>query len=292
MVPLEFEKPSKWSIGKKLGIIPIILLLLAPFQPYRIHDEIQGDEVVESHVSYYIGVEAFGFMRFLPIVSAILIAILLYLNLNLYTKKNSQYIKINHFILLIWGLWFFLTYLQQIFEHTHSGSYGDVYPGYGLWMMVVGSFLCMFVGFLEWRYPTSVKFSDFKISLGKKEKPEAVTDVVAEPPPKILDLIEEEKAQSKSFVKAEVPKSEHVREPEPVSKKHLTKSKKIEVVTREPTNEEEKILLSWARHINENDQTFEECIKCGKFVFLSVKESVDFISFNCPECGESFKLKK
>ena len=137
MVSLEFEKPSTWSIGKKLGIIAIILLFLAPFPPYRIHDEIQGDEVVESHVISYFGIESFGFMRFLPIISAILIAILLYLKLNLYTKKDTKYVKINNFILMIWGFWFFLTYLQQVFEHTHSGPYGDVYPGYGLWMMVV-----------------------------------------------------------------------------------------------------------------------------------------------------------
>jgi uncharacterized C2H2 Zn-finger protein len=62
--------------------------------------------------------------------------------------------------------------------------------------------------------------------------------------------------------------------------------------TRESTTQEEKILHRWARHINREGQTFEQCIRCNNYTFISSKDSGDSILFKCPDCGASFTLKK
>jgi hypothetical protein len=45
MVSLEIEKPSDWSIGKKLGVIAILLLLVGPFLPYYVFESNVNDNV-------------------------------------------------------------------------------------------------------------------------------------------------------------------------------------------------------------------------------------------------------
>jgi predicted RNA-binding Zn-ribbon protein involved in translation (DUF1610 family) len=85
---------------------------------------------------------------------------------------------------------------------------------------------------------------------------------------------------------------ELVEEPEPTPTAAPSVSDKVEMLTREPTSEEEKNLLRWARHINEDGQTFEQCMKCNNYVFIKAKDAGASIVFECPDCGEKFELKK
>jgi hypothetical protein len=137
MVTIEFERPSKWSMGQMIGFIAIIFLIIGPFLPYLYNYP-------------YIRYEFFGLLRFIPFISAVLIATLLYFRIPLFIKKNSNFIKINHFILIIWGFWFLLSHFVDTFPFTGPSQ------GYGFWMIICGYFLCMLSGYLEWRHPTMI----------------------------------------------------------------------------------------------------------------------------------------
>jgi hypothetical protein len=64
------------------------------------------------------------------------------------------------------------------------------------------------------------------------------------------------------------------------------------VEVRELTSEEEKTLLRWSRHINQFNQTFEQCMNCDKYTFIRVSDEGDKWNFKCPECGQVYMLKK
>ena len=292
MVSKETEKSFTWSIGKIIGLVAVLLLFASPFLPYRIHDDIRDGVFIRSLVTTYIEAEIYGGMRFLPIISAILIGVLFFSNLKIYTVSKSEYIKINHFILILWGGWFFLTYLEQVIEHTHSGDYGDVYPGIGLWMMLAGSFLCMSAGFLEWRFPTTTASGVPKMILKRKPKPEVVAEVAAEPAIVPHTPVEAEKMPSMPRVEKERQITEQVVKSDPDKVTDIVASKPVEAISREPETEEEKMLLRWAKHINPDGKVFEQCVKCNKFGFLNTRDSDTSIIFECTQCGESFILNK
>jgi hypothetical protein len=283
MVSLEFEKPSTWSIGKKIGLIAVILLIVGPFLPYYVYRIFNGGEHIVE-ISYF-DFDINRLWMFLPHISAILMAVLLYLKFDIYFGKGSKVVNIKPFILMAWGFWFFLTYLVDATEL-------EDHAGYGLWMIVVGLFLCAVVGFLEWRYPSAVGAGVPLGRLGKKKEKEVVAEVSAEPAPEIATTADIEKPIPEPVVKTEPSREERVVEPEPVPVAPTLEAKKIETVSREPTSEEEKALLRWAGHINEYNQTFEKCMKCDNYVFLRAKDTGDTIVFNCPDCGASFTLKK
>jgi hypothetical protein len=284
----ESEKPFTLSIGKIIGLVAVLLLFVSPFLPYRIHDDIRDGVFRKSLVSTYIEAAIFGGMRFLPIISAILIGILLFSNMKIYTVRNSKYVKIDHFILMLWGGWFFLTYLEQVIEHTHSGDYGDVYPGIGLWMMLAGSFLCVSAGFLEWRYPTITVAGVPKMIPKRKPKPEVVPETTTVPPV----AVETERVQSVPSSKEAIQRPEHSVESEPVTVQTPAVTRPVELFSREPESEEEKKLMQWAEHINPDGKVFEQCVKCNKFGFLNTKDTNASIIFECTQCGESFILNK
>ena len=136
MVTLEIEKPSEWSMGKKIGFIAIILLIIGPWLPYNYNYSY-------IHYSY------FGLLRFIPFLSAVLIAFLLYFKFPIYFKKDTKYVRINHFILMIWGFWFLISYFNDALPYLT--------PGYGLWVIVAGYFMCILAGLFEWRHQTKIK---------------------------------------------------------------------------------------------------------------------------------------
>jgi hypothetical protein len=287
MVSWELERPSEWSIGKIIAPIAILLLIVGPFLPYLIV-QIRGVGLDITDDRSYFDFDNSGFWMLIPLISAILIIILLYFKFDIYFEKDDKRVKINSFILMLWGFLFFLMYLSDAVLIRSSVDYGGVsisyLPGIGLGMIIAGFLLCCIVGILEWRYPFTAGLKLPKVGLGKKEEPAIAAEVKAEQEAAVVPSIESEPG-----VKVEALKVEPIEEPGPVP---VTPTKKIEAVGREPTNEEEKELLKWVSHINEYGQTFEKCMKCKNYVFIRAKDTGDTILFNCPDCGASFLLKK
>lgn len=290
MVSWELERPSEWSIGKMIAPIAILLLIIGPFLPYLIV-QIRGVDLDITNERSYFDFDNSGFWMLIPLLSAILIIILLYFKFDIYFEKDGKRVKINSFILMLWGFLFFLMYLSDAVLIRSSIDYGGVsisyLPGIGLGMIIAGFLLCCIVGILEWRYPFTAGLKLPKVGPGKKEEPVVAAEVKAEQDAAGVPSIE-----SEPEVKVEALKVEPIEEPGPIPVAPTVGAKKIEAVSREPTSEEEKELFRWAKHINEYGQTFEKCPKCEKYVFLRAKDTGDTIVFNCPDCGASFKLKK
>ena len=283
MVSLEFEKPSSWSMGKKLGILAVIMLLIGPFLPYVTWEYSMGEEKITDSYSYF-NFEVVGFWMFIPIISAVLVLFLLYFKANIYLEQNSRRMNIKPFILMLWGFWFFLCYLLDALRMGGDFFGSSTYAGFGLWIMVIGFFLTAFVGFLEWRFPA---MAGPQISIGKPKGAKAAPEKA----PETVAAVEPEVAAVEPVAKKEPQKiSDRVKpEPSPVTP---VETKTIEAVEREPTSDEEKTLMRWARHINEEGKTFEQCMKCKNYVFIESQDKGKSIAFNCPDCGASFALKK
>lgn len=286
MVLIEFERPSTWSIGQKIGVIAIILLLVGPFLPYWAREYRIGDVESSDDVAYS-SFGTFGLFILIPILSAILIAIVLYFKLNISIEKDGERIRINHFILMVLGFWFFLIYLVDALRimdlRIFSIGYILYYAGYGLWMIVIGYLLCAIAGFIEWRNTSKKGESVSKISLSNEKVP-GVTEVGAKPSP-VTGVA------PNPITNTNVIKVGSVPNPSP-NPGNPHDPGMMETFKRGPATEEEKTLIRWARHINRDGQTFEQCIKCNNYTFISAKDSGDFLLFKCPDCGASFKLKK
>lgn len=298
MVSWEFEKPSTWSLGKKIGFLAVILLFLGPFLPYWVRD--YGSRT--GHVAY-VHYETFGLLGLIPIFSALLIVPLLYLKLNIYFEKDEERVNINHFILMIWGFFFIFIHIgDAIRVRTFSTAYVTYYPGIGLWMIIIGFLLCFAAGFLEWRHPSKV---GPRVLFGRGKEKQATTNAIMNsspksltinakmtPSPKPVSSFESTKAISyKSIKEEETAKSEKVIHTASHINLH-SEAADMEVVNREPRNEEEKTLIRWSRHISKDGKTYEQCIGCGKYVFINTEDKGERIVFKCPECGASFTLKK
>jgi predicted RNA-binding Zn-ribbon protein involved in translation (DUF1610 family) len=302
MVSLEYKKSSEWSIGKIIAPIAIGLLITGPFFPYLIV-QIKGVGLDISDERTYFDFDNSGLWMLLPLLSAILIIILLYLKIDIYYEKNGKRIKINSIILMLWGFLFFLMYLSDAVLIRSSIDYGGIsisyLPGFGLGMIIVGYILCSIVGYLEWVYSTPGGLRLPIIGLGKKKQSALASEVKLEQEAEVNASIEPEpsiKVEAQKEVPVAIIEEKYSfksgeSKPEPIPLKPI-KAEKNEKVIREPTTEEEKMLLKWASHINEYGQTFEKCTKCKNYVFMRVKDKGDIIVFNCPDCGASFILKK
>jgi predicted RNA-binding Zn-ribbon protein involved in translation (DUF1610 family) len=282
MVSLEIEKPSTWSIGKKVGILAVILLIVGSFLPHHVN-EVKGEGLEFSEDTSNFNYEVWGLWILLPIFSGFFIAILLYIKFDIFLEMGSRRIAMKPFILMIWGLCFFITYLADATRYSKSieifGATSSVSPGIGLVLIIIGFLLCAIVGFLEWRYASAAGFGIPKVGLPirKKEKPQV--EVASEPATEVVAQPEPQEGVSVTTV-TEEPTKEVTVQPEPTP-------------TAAPsTSEEEKNLLRWARHINEEGQTFEQCMKCNNYVFIKAKDAGASIVFECPDCGEKFTLKK
>lgn len=285
MVSWEFEKPSTWSLGKRVGFLAVIFLLVGPFLPYWVRDYGSRTDDV-SYIQY----GTFGLLGLIPIFSALLIVLLLYLKINIYYEKDKEKMKINHFVLMMWSFCFILIYIADaIRAKDQRTAFSTAYAGIGLWMIIIGFLLCFAAGFMEWRHPSKV---GPRILFKRDKKVPSTTNVISNPSPKPVSSFESKKAVSYRSVKKEkIVTSENVI-PNASHNRYNSEAASIEAVNREPRNEEEKELIRWSRHISEEGKTYERCIKCGKYVFISAEEKGGRIVFKCPECGNSFTLKK
>jgi deoxyadenosine/deoxycytidine kinase len=69
-----------------------------------------------------------------------------------------------------------------------------------------------------------------------------------------------------------------------ITDKFLTEHTKID-----SHGQEEKI-SQWLNNINEDNQTFQQCLNCGRYVFLDVVRLDEKIKFICPNCDERFVI--
>lgn len=265
MVSLEFEKPATWSIGKKVAAVAIIFLVIGAFLSFSLCS---------------------------PILTVALVVFLLYLHFDIYLEKRDETrIKINHFILILWGVFYLFISLSStflMFWISQQFMYLPITWLVGWVLLDLGFLLCIIAGILEWRYPGK---AGLPVKAGKKKGEEVAPDVYLTQVPKgktQVKVVEEIKPK----IKEEMPKIEPKLKPSPVPLTHSAEPKQKEIPEREPTSEEEKVLQRWARHINESGETFEQCIKCQNYVFVKTKDTGETIVFICPDCGTSFTLKK
>jgi hypothetical protein len=264
MVSFEFEKPSTWSNGKRIAAVAVIFLLIGAFLSFSLCN---------------------------PIISIALIVFLLYLNFDIYLeKKDETRIKINHFILIIWGIWFLLSHLAIIVIWLPFDFFPRIFL-IGIGLTAFGFFLCTLAGILEWRYPSTTGSGVSKVGLTKRKREEPSTEVTSEPGPKIIAQHKPQEGVPVTTVEGK-PTKEVTLKPEQAATAAPSVTEKVDMLTREPTSAEEKNLLRWARHINEHGQTFEQCMKCNDYVFINAKNTGDFIMFECLNCGGKFELKK
>lgn len=268
MVTLEFEKPSEWSIGKKIAAIAMIFLIIGAF---------------------------LSFSLCLPIISIVLIVFLLYLKFDIYLeKKDEARIKINHFILILWGAWFLVSNLLLLMLLLSFNIFIEILPMtflIGIGMTVVGFLLCVLAGLLEWRYPSKAGQEVQKVSpfMGTKEKPKV--EVASAPATVIAAQPESQKRIPVTSLREE-PIKVVTEKTKPITTEAPSLSDKVEIPTREMTSEEYKNLLRWVNHIDKNGQAFEQCMKCQNYVFMKVTRTPDAVVFTCPECNEAFLYKK
>jgi predicted RNA-binding Zn-ribbon protein involved in translation (DUF1610 family) len=203
--------------------------------------------------------------------------------------------KVNNFIIMGWGFIFFLCYLSDAILIVESweafGASASIYAGVGLWLIVLGFFLVLLAGFLEWRYPSMKTPGVPKVGLPMRKKEEPAVEITSEPTTEVVAQPEPQEGVSVTTVK-EAPSEGVTVASEPEAAAVPSVKDKVDMLTREPTSEEEKNLLRWARHINEDGQTFEQCMKCNNYVFIKAKDAGASIVFECPDCGEKFTLKK
>lgn len=277
MVNLQFEKPSNWSKGQIIGFAAVILLIIGPFLPYY-----------HNYRGPYIEIEYFGLLRFIPFLSAILIVVLLFLEFPMYAKRDSEYVGINHFVLILWGGWFSFSYILNLFP-----LYGPD-QGIGFLMIIGGFLLCVISGFFEWRYPSETRTVEPAVE-GKHEIPSSQSVVTVSSPhttSRAKEPAQQIKPASRPLVIKTTQKRESVVEPAQVIVTSTARPGAITPPTREPVTEEEKKLLRWARHIDNYNQTYELCIKCQNYAFMKAEDTGDSIVFTCPECNVTFTLKK
>lgn len=64
------------------------------------------------------------------------------------------------------------------------------------------------------------------------------------------------------------------------------------VIDREPRDEEERLLIKWARRLDHEGKTFEECPACGSYQFIETRYTANTISFRCTGCDTKFALQR
>jgi hypothetical protein len=277
------NKKLTLSIGKLLGIIAILLLLVGPFQPYWVTEDRTTGSIGASSLTdnWYDNSESI-----VPFITMILILILLFPQMPFYFEKDSKFGKINHIFLMLWGASFFLSYLSAAINFIGATSEWTTYPGYGHWMIVLGFFLCGLAGFLAWGGYPAMNIPLAAEDMKEEGKIEADTGSKTES----VIQIKPKEVDGESINKDMPPKIEAEKEPVPLIVPQTSEPQKIEA--KEPTSEEEKTLRRWARHIDTYNQTYEQCIKCRNYVFMRAKDTGDAIIFSCPDCSEIYKLKK
>ncbi|UCC39913.1 MAG: hypothetical protein JSV96_00150 [Candidatus Aminicenantes bacterium] len=217
----------------------------------------------------------------IPIFSALLIVLLLYLNFNIYFEKDEERLKINHFILMMWSFCFVIIYIADAIRAVDysTGNY-TAYPGIGLYMIILGYLFCFIAGILEWLHPSMVG----PRLLFKENKVKTASPAIKSNPSHGV-------APSFSIQEREKVKV-NTTNPESIRNNPSNNTKWMEGVNREPISEEEKILIRWSRDISKDGRIYERCLRCGNYVFLTAEDKGESIVFKCPGCGTSFNLSR
>lgn len=292
---MELGKPSSWSIGKVFGLLAVVLLLLGPFLPYHTWENRSTGEL--DSIPYIHGV-FIDELSFIPFLSVIFIAILLFPEFPFHFEKNTRYGKINHFFLIIWGGSFFVYYIIQDLQFSASNSEWFGYPGYGYWIIIMGFICCGLAGFFERVYPTLTIYS-FLHGIPTKKGTELKHEPSPEIPPQNRIEVDHPLPQNKienaqplpQIKEKEIPfKARETSEPAPEVSK--VEPREVEPPENELTVEEIRNLRRWSKHIDEHNQAYEQCMKCQNYVFMKAKETQGAFNFTCPECNTSFTLSK
>ena len=64
------------------------------------------------------------------------------------------------------------------------------------------------------------------------------------------------------------------------------------VIERDPKDEEERQLIKWARRLDNEGKTFEECPACMSYQFIETRYTASTISFRCTGCDKKFTLQR
>ena len=285
MVYLKFKKFSTWYFGHKIGALAVVFLVLGPFLPYWGRDHLNGRTDFVIYADY----NTFGLLFLIPLFSALLIFLLLFLNFNIYIDESTEHKKINHHILMIWGIIFFLIYIADVVRVVYySTVFYSQFAGFGLWFIVMGFFFCALAGFLQWRKPQMI---GPQFLIGRKRTPDAAISVTSDSQPVQKVRVFEDKPTSYSWEnsnKAEIDLDINNKN----SQKNTDNTVKLATKTRKTDSYEEKTLLRWLEHASGNGRTFEQCLKCNNYGFINAKDFGSSIEFNCLECGATFELVK
>jgi hypothetical protein len=279
-------KSITWSPGKILGIFAIILLLIGPFLPFYVLENMSTGWINESnHLEHWFD----NLDTLSPFLTVIFILIMLYPEFPIYFEKKFKYGKINHLFLMIWGALWSYSYFNNAIRHISTRRILSVdyyiYPGYGHWLIILGFIFCSLAGFLEWRFPTMANLTGL---LGLKKEIETEPD--GEPVQKQVASEKIEDLSTEPMAKVKVSEVEPEGKSLPPQDIAFEKPMEIETETKAITSEEKKTLLRWARHIDEYNQSYEQCMNCQNYAFMKAKVMEDTITFTCPECDETFTL--
>lgn len=286
MVYLKFKKFSTWHFGHKIGALAVVFLVLGPFLPYWGREYLGGRTDSVAYADF----NTFGLLFLIPLFSALLIFLLLFLNLNIYIDGNPGHKKINYHILMIWGTIFFLIYLVDVMRSIYySTVFYFQFAGFGLWFMVIGFLLCTLAGIIQWRNPEFIgpQFLNGRSRI-KKVTVSADSDA---PAVQKVHVLEDEP----SLYPWENPNtSENTLKIDKLTtpQKNTNKTVKIANKKRKYQNNEEKTLMQWLKHTSGNGRTFEQCLKCNNYGFINAKDTGSQVTFECTDCGETFLLEK
>jgi hypothetical protein len=284
MVHLKFKKFSTWHFGHKIGALAVVFLVLGPFLPYWGRDYLNGrtDSVI------YADFHTFGLLFLIPLFSALLIFLLLFLNLNIYIDGNPGHKKINFHILMVWGTIFFLIYIVDAMRTNYysTATYAQ-FAGFGLWFIVMGFLCCTMAGIIQWRNP---EFVGPQILSGIRTKKATVSADSDAPAVQTVHILDDEPSQypwensKKAEISLDIYNKNSLNNPDKTVKS-ATKKRKTQ-------SNEEKTLLRWMEHASGNGKTFEQCLKCNNYGFITTKDVGPSIEFNCQDCGATFELVK
>jgi hypothetical protein len=285
MVYLKFKKFSTWHFGHKIGALAVVFLVLGPFLPYWGREHLGGRTDFVAYIDY----NTFGLLFLIPLFSALFIFVLLFLNFNIYIDGNKEHKKINHHILMMWGIIFFLIYIADVMRVIYYNTvYSSHFAGFGLWLIVLGFLFCTLSGIIQWRNPQFIgpQFLNGRSRI-KKVTVSADSDASAVHKVRVL---EDEPSQYPWENSNEAEISLDIN-----NKNSLNNSDKIGKSTtrkRKTGSNEEKTLLRWLEHASGNGRTFEQCLKCNNYGFINTKDTGASIAFECTYCGETFLLEK
>lgn len=264
MVHYEFTRPETWSLGKKVGLLGVIFMIVGP--PFLV-------------------VAGFLFLRYsllLIVMMIILMSVLIFMEHDIYLEKGARRIKLTYFVLMVWGAWEFIiffslasTYWATTADYSTftSASYTNIIA---LLFIAAGFLLCSFAGLLEWRFkevmgPQTLYW--IKVHIKGDQ------DVM----PSVHNQAQAPVRTQPSWVKQP---SENPHPPTP------TAPRPEPLMDNKTAGQEERTLRRWEASIGTDGQIYERCLRCGALTNIRARTLGDTIVFTCPQCTSSFTLNQ